>query len=413
VLKEKQGPQSGPEGGAGINSAAMSLALGPSGATAALYRAGLRRRFKRKSAAMAATISTMARGQISGQISGQIRDQIAGGLRTAFARIPIAKAIGNIAIRTGLRRMRTLSERLGYGPQARLLIVHADDLGLAHSVNSAFISGLATGLINSGSVMVPCPWFSEIAAFYKENPGADIGLHLTLTREGAKDRCAPIASRTQVPSLVDQQGYFLESWGSETDINPAEVEIELRAQIETAYAAGLRPTHLDSHQFRLQSGGKKVLEVYLRLGREYHLPVLISREWLSKIPYLKSSLSGRDIVLDRIVIIRGDATPKDWPDFYRRALKNLPPGVTEFLIHPGHDDAELRNFFGDNSAWGAAWRQRDFDFFTSDEFQAMLAAQNIKLITWREIAKLLERRRNFPNWSGMKNAIKKYRIATV
>ena len=398
MVEQKEAPQSGPEGGgAGVNFAARSLAPGPSGATAASYRAGLRRHVKRKLAAIVAAVSTMARGQITG------------GWRGTVPRIslPIAKAVRNISILTGLGRMRSLSERLGYGPQARLLIVHADDLGLAQSINSAFISDQAAGLINSGSVMVPCPWFSEIATFSQANPGADIGLHLTLTSEGAKFRCAPVASHTQVPSLVDQQGYFLEKWGSETNISPSEVEIELRAQIEKAHAAGLRPTHLDSHQFRLQWGGRNILEVYLRLGREYNLPVLISREWFSRLPYLKSLLSRRDIVLDRIVILRGDATAKDWPDLYRRALKNLPPGVTEFLIHPGYDNAELQKFFGDDPAWGAAWRQRDLDFFTSDEFQAILATQNIKLITWREIAKRLESRRSFLNWEGAKQAIKK------
>ena len=67
-------------------------------------------------------------------------------------------------------------------------------------------------------------------------------------------------------------------------------------------------------------------------------------------------------------------------------LEKLPPGVTELLIHPGYDNEELRAFFEDRPEWGAAWRQRDFDFFTSDEFRALLAKYDIKLITWREIA---------------------------
>ena len=215
-----------------------------------------------------------------------------------------------------------MGERLGYGPHARLLIVHADDLGFAQSANTAFISGLATGLINSGSVMVPCPWFSEVAAFAQAHPEADIGLHLTLTSERAKDRWAPVASRTQVPSLVDPHGYFLERWTSETRISPREVEIELRAQIEKAYAAGLRPTHLDSHQFRLQMRGRDLFEVYLGLGREYHLPVLVARGWFTRYPYLQFSLTRRDVVLDRIVTINAKVTPEQWPAFYRRAWRN-------------------------------------------------------------------------------------------
>jgi predicted glycoside hydrolase/deacetylase ChbG (UPF0249 family) len=282
--------------------------------------------------------------------------------------------------------MRNLGERLGYDRDARLLIVHADDLGLAQSVNAAFISGLKTGLINSGSAMVPCPWFSEIAAFASAHPDADIGLHLTLTNERTKNLFAPISPRTDVSSLVDEQGYFLQEWTPETRIDPREVEIELRAQIDRAYASGLRPTHLDSHQFRLQMGGGDLFVVYLALARAYRLPVLISRQWFNRYPYLQSSLTRHDVVLDRIATINSKVIPEEWPDFYRRTLEKLPPGVSEILIHPGYDNDELRAFFEHRPEWGAPWRQRDFDFFTSDAFRNLLIEFDVKLITWREVA---------------------------
>ena len=126
---------------------------------------------------------------------------------------------------------QSLAERLGYDRETRLLIVHADDLGLARSVNAAFIAGLKTGLINSGSAMVPCPWFSEIAAFARVHPEADIGLHLTLTSE-RKKTFAPISPRADVSSLVDEQGCFLQEWTPEARIDSRQVETELRAQIE-------------------------------------------------------------------------------------------------------------------------------------------------------------------------------------
>lgn len=286
-------------------------------------------------------------------------------------------------------QVQTLGERLGFGPRARLLIVHADDLGLAQAVNTAFIDGLETGLINSGSAMVPCPRFSEVASFAQAHPDTDIGLHLTLTSESAMQRWAPIASQAQVPTLVDQQGYLLQEWTPETPVDPGEVEIELRAQIEKAYAAGLRPTHLDSHQFRLQLGRRDLFEAYLGLAREYQLPVLLSREWFSRVPHLQASLTPRDLVLDRIVTISSRMAPEQWPAFYRRVLEELPPGVTELLIHPGYDNEELRAFFEGRLPWGAAWRQRDFEFLTSDEFRVLLANNDIKLINWRAIASRL------------------------
>ena len=281
---------------------------------------------------------------------------------------------------------QTLGERLGYGPQQRLLIVHADDVGIAHAVNAAFIDGIATGLINSGSIIVPGRSLVEIAEFARANPEADIGLHLTLTSDSANAPWAPTAPPEQVPSLVDGQGNFHERWTPETRIDAGEVEIELRAQIEKAYAAGIRPTHLDSHRFRLQLSGKGVLEAYLGLGREYGLPTLVPRQWFERLAYLRPALSQDDVVVDRMVIINGDVQPEQWPLFYRRTVENLPPGVTEILIHPGYDNAELQEFFEHRVAWGAAWRQRDFDFFTSDGFRDLLTQHDIRLITWREIA---------------------------
>jgi predicted glycoside hydrolase/deacetylase ChbG (UPF0249 family) len=288
-------------------------------------------------------------------------------------------------------REQALNERLGFDSKARLLIVHADDLGIAQSVNAAFFQGFAAGLINSGSAIVPSPWFSEIAAFSRSHPDADIGLHLTLTSEKG-GKCWPsVAPPAQVSSLVDPKGCLPQAWTADTCSHATQIEIELRAQIEKAYASGLRPTHLDSHQFRLQWSNASLFEIYLRLSRQYRLPVLVSREWFAKFPYLKSLARRHDIVLDRIVVIRNDVRPEDWPRFYRRQLESLPAGVTAILMHPGHDDEELRSCFAERASYGAAWRKRDLDFFTSEECRALLTEQEIKLITWREIMHRLGR----------------------
>jgi chitin disaccharide deacetylase len=164
------------------------------------------------------------------------------------------------------------------------------------------------------------------------------------------------------------------------------VEIELRAQVEKARAMGLRPTHLDSHQFRLQLTAGSLSQSYLRVARSYRLPVLLTRGWLIRYPHLQSLVTAQDVVLDRIAAADATVNPEEWPEFYRRALKSLPAGVSEVTIHPGFDGPELRAFFGDRPGWGAAWRQRDFDYFTSETFRNVLAEERITLITWREIA---------------------------
>jgi predicted glycoside hydrolase/deacetylase ChbG (UPF0249 family) len=281
---------------------------------------------------------------------------------------------------------KSLAEKLGLSRDSKILIVHADDLGETHSVNAATIKAFESRLVNSASLMVPCPWFPEIADYAKSHPNADFGIHLTLTSERIYYRWGPVASKDKVPSLVDENGYFHHDWTPATHINPKEVDIELRAQIDRAYAMGLRPTHLDSHQYRLFDNGKELFEVAVRIAHDYKLPLFVVRDWFADRPYLESSLSASDIVIDHTVTIAPSVPPEKWADFYRTALKNLQPGVTEFVIHPGFADEELKAATRERDTWGAAWRQRDFDFFTSQEFRDLISKQNIKLITWREIA---------------------------
>lgn len=273
----------------------------------------------------------------------------------------------------------------GYSRDAKLLIVHADDLGFAHSVNAATIQALESGAINSASLMPPCPWFPEIAAYAAAHRDADFGLHLTLTSERTFYRWGPVASREKVPSLLDENGYFRQDWLQPDLIRPEEAEMELRAQIQRALAMGVRPTHLDSHQLRLYTNGRALFEVLLRLGHEFKLPVLVARNWFTEWPYLASSIGPEDVVIDQVVTIEPDVEPERWAAFYEDALRKLPPGVSELVIHLGFDDAELKAMTSDRETWGSAWRQRDFDFFTSPRFRELLRTHNIRLVTWREL----------------------------
>ncbi len=282
---------------------------------------------------------------------------------------------------------QTLADRLGFPAGTKLIIVHADDLGVTHAVNAAAMKAMQGGTINSASLMVPCPWFPEMADYAKSHPDADFGLHLTLTSERVYYRWGPVAPIDKVPSLVDENGYLHHDWEHQEHVNAKEVEVELRAQIERALAMGVRPTHLDSHQYRLIMYGKELFDVFLRVAHAYKLPVFVTRDWFAANPYLQSSLGPSDIVLDHTVTIEPEVPPEKWAEFYLTALKNLQPGVTEFVIHPGFDDEELRAATRERSTWGAAWRQRDYDFFTSDQFREVLAQQHIQMITWRELAR--------------------------
>lgn len=284
----------------------------------------------------------------------------------------------------------TIAERLGHPRNAKLLIVHADDLGMAHSVNAATMKGFESGLITSGSVMIPCPWLPEIASYARANPDRDLGLHLTLTSEWTTYRWGPLLPNERVASLLDKDGYlYLTESEAASHAQARDVEQEIRAQIERAHAVGLRPTHLDSHMGTLYQN-KALFEVLLRVAREQKLPVRVAKDWFTRIDFLSSLLSPDDVMIDRVVDIEPSVAPKDWPKFYTETLRNLQPGVTEIVVHLAYDDAEMRAITFNHPDWGAAWRQRDFEFFTSEQFRKLLQENEIKLVTWRELQTLVK-----------------------
>jgi predicted glycoside hydrolase/deacetylase ChbG (UPF0249 family) len=283
----------------------------------------------------------------------------------------------------------TLAERLGYPRDAKLLIVHADDLGMAHSVNAASVKAFESGLVNSGSIMVPCPWFSEIAGYARTHPEADLGLHLTFTSEWSFYRWGSVLSAERAVSLIDpSSGYLYPAEDvAAARINPSEAMAEIRAQIERARRFGVSPTHLDSHMGTLYQN-KALFEVLLRVARDSHLPVRVSKEMLASTAFLPSLIKPEDVLIDRIITIGPDVPSGRWNEFYTHQIKKLQPGVSEMVIHLAFDDEEMRAATFNHPDWGANWRQRDFDFFTSAKFRRLLEENNIKLVTWREIGKL-------------------------
>ncbi|MGH9968789.1 MAG: polysaccharide deacetylase family protein [Pyrinomonadaceae bacterium] len=314
--------------------------------------------------------------------------------RTIFAAIAISIWAVLLLMVSGLSLSRvqaqkpSLAERLGYPRDAKLLIVHADDLGMAHSVNAATVKGFESGLVNSGSIMVPCPWLSEIATFARANPQADLGLHLTLTSEWTSYRWGPVLPKDRVASLLDKSGYlYLTESEAASHANVKEAEAEIRAQIERARSFGIQPTHLDSHMGTLYQN-QALFEALLRVARENKLPTRIFRDQITSTSYLPSILKPDDIIIDRVISIDPTVSPEGWAKFYIDAIKSVQPGVTEVIVHLAHDDAEMGAATHDHPDWGAAWRQRDLDFFTSDAFRKVLQENQIQLITWREIGKL-------------------------
>ncbi len=219
---------------------------------------------------------------------------------------------------------KTVAERLGYPADSKLLIVHADDLAVAHSVDAASFDALNKNAVTSASVMVPCAWLTEVASYAKDHPDADLGLHLTLTSEWKVDRWGPVESKDKVTSLLDPSGYlWQETLLAARHLKPEEAEREIRAQIDHAIAVGIHPTHLDSHMGVLFST-PELFSVFVKVAHDYHLPFLAVRVTDERSKLL-SLLSDRDIILDSLVMANTTVLANEWQDSHLKNSCDRPP----------------------------------------------------------------------------------------
>ncbi len=298
-----------------------------------------------------------------------------------------------------LSRAQTTGEMLGYGANDKLLIVNADDFGMCHAENAATMDLLVGGHVTSATIMVPCPWFEEAAAFCREHPLIDVGVHLTLTAEWKKYKWGSVAPADLVRSLLTPQGYFPDdSPEVEMRADLAEVEREFRAQLEKAKQAGIQLTHFDNHMGSAYglATGRHFFDVVFKLSKEYGLPFRLPRNISER--YLASlSEQGKAAIKEQIKLwtAQGFALPdylesvqhgKTYEESvaaYQRFFRNLKPGVTELYIHAAFPEEEMQ-------AISASWRNRDYDYriFKSEETKKLLAELDVKLIGWRELQRL-------------------------
>jgi hypothetical protein len=212
-------------------------------------------------------------------------------------------------------------------------------------------------------------------------------MHLVLTSEWRKLRWGSVASSDKVKSLLDSSGYLQPLCETlyET-VQPEEVEIEIRAQIDKALSLGLNPTHLDSHMGCLIYN-PDLFRVYLKVAREYGIPAMVSRnEMLAAGGVYTEVVTPQDLVVDYIKTAGMPDYETGLENYYRNILADLQPGVGVLLIHTALDGAESAAMAGGVEGWGNRWRQQDFNFFTSMDFLEILKEKNIQLTTWRDIA---------------------------
>lgn len=304
-----------------------------------------------------------------------------------------------VALAPSLLQAETWGERLGYPSGKRVLILHADDVGMCYEANEATKHYFSEGAIQSAALMVPCPWFNEMASWYKEHPELDIGLHLAMNSEWKYYRWGPVAPREQVPGMVDPDGYL---WRDvpQTAIKAtaAEIEKEIRAQIERAKSRGIEPSHIDTHMGTLYAR-PDYTAAYLKVAEEYRIPAMVV-EWSDA---SREALRKRGLPLSQALtdLINGYSLPKldffdavpngenyeDKRQKFFDLVRSLPPGITEIIFHPSVETEGLRHITN-------SWQQRVWEsqMFTDPEVKQFFEREGILFTNWKEMMRRFDER---------------------
>jgi chitin disaccharide deacetylase len=294
------------------------------------------------------------------------------------------------------------SDDRDHSKHARFLVIEAEDLGMAHSIDKASFNALEKGWATAAGVLVPGPWFPEVARWSINHPKADLGVRLDLNSDWSSYRWRPVSSLQNGSGLADSGGYLPSSQlAVALRATESEVETEERAQIELAKKAGLPITHLDNHM-RTLIATPAMFQTYWRMGQQYDLPIVLPRDLVRE----RGSTAGTEgkqkfggieidlskVLIDRELEIMPGLSQKDWLGAYEATLKSLPPGFYLLSVHLGFDDDELEAMTWDHPNWGARWRQNDYNVISSPEFHDFLEKQGFILVGWRDLQKYVKSR---------------------
>lgn len=280
-------------------------------------------------------------------------------------------------------------QKLGYDENARVVILHADDIGMCQASVDAYSDLLEFGIMSSAATMVPCPWFPAAAETFRvvqSNPRFDIGVHCTLNSEWKNFRWGAVSTRDVASGLIDTDGYFFsQSEPTQENAEPDAVEVELTAQVKRALAAGIDVTHMDTHMLTLFH--PRLLPPYLRVAKKFHLPAFVLRaehEWMREMPKNISAMLRRAEKRGMPLFDHFDALDlsnhKNRLQEAKRALDALPAGLSALVFHPCRDSAEVR-------AMAPDWKCRvaDYKLFLNQQFREMISESGVHVIGYRKL----------------------------
>jgi hypothetical protein len=287
---------------------------------------------------------------------------------------------------------KSITEKLGFNVDDKVVIFHIDDIGFSHASNRASFECLDFGVASCGSIIVPAPWFLETASIFRKNPDYDLGVHLTLTCEYDLYRWRALSSVDLNSGLLDSERCL---WRTAEEaianVTPKAAENEMRAQIQMALDNGIDITHIDSHMGTVMD--PKFLPFYLKLAREFDIPAFLPKvnktmlielgleDTADAILKMFSQLEAKGVpMLDHILIDTGGEY-SDKTEYYCKLFAEIKPGLTHFLFHPAMMSSELQAITPDS----AGWRNQDYKAFTDSRLKKCVEQHDLKVIGYRYI----------------------------
>lgn len=291
----------------------------------------------------------------------------------------------------------TWAEKLGFPTGKRIVILHADDVGMCYEHSAAAKELLTAGHIQSAGAMVPCPWFNEFAAWYKDHPQFDVGLHLAMNSEWSHYRWGPVAPRDTVKGMIDPDGYlWRDVRNTVLHASPEEIEREIRAQVERALSRGIRPGHIDTHMGTLYAR-LDYTKAYFKVAQEYRIPAMAIE--MTPDVFARFKKQGYPLTDETVKLAAAYTLPK-LDDFYPvpdgktyddkrdklfALIRSFRPGITQIIFHPSLESEGLKKITG-------SWQQRIWDarVLADPETEKFLKAEGIVPTNWKDMMKRFE-----------------------
>ncbi|MBL4709704.1 MAG: polysaccharide deacetylase family protein [Flavobacteriales bacterium] len=275
---------------------------------------------------------------------------------------------------------------MGFNSHDRVVVIHADDVGMCETTLHSFMELMEFGIVSSGSVMVPCSAFHATAEWARNNPQYDIGVHLTLTSERESYRWRPISEHKPKSGLTDEEGYFHRTcealW---KNAKSESVYQEMKEQLKKALAAGIAVSHIDSHMFSAITPA--YLPSYINIGEESNITVFLERNLCTRMDskgtnaqIITEKKAENWPIFDHVLSNSLKQSPENWLEKTKNVIDSIQPGLSYYIIHPAKGTKEMQKISPD-------WRSRDGDYrvFKSPELRQYIKKSRIHVISYKEI----------------------------